>query len=253
MKDKDFLILIDAWSMLNNGRSEINRVERIAHREKQGVHSFLVYYLRGLTIMKLHYDMERILRDCDLLIKEGILEKTRIWGCLAKKYINDQNESGLSVLLISRDLPEGVPDRFAVLADRVGEYINKDQEGKPIHGVLLLHSETGTEGGYWAFQDKRFITPAKPGEGHDQWSYQGLHILEDGDKLTIYSDEKKSSILWEGVIQLKSLGLFNESAFGWWIHSDQKEIDRKTWAKWFFEERPAQLIKINPLLGMSSE
>ena len=29
-----------------------------------------------------------------------------------------------------------------------------------IAGRLFIHSETGTEGGYWAIQDKNFITPA---------------------------------------------------------------------------------------------
>ena len=27
-----------------------------------------------------------------------------------------------------------------------------------LEGILHLHSETGTEGGYWAFQDSKFIS-----------------------------------------------------------------------------------------------
>jgi hypothetical protein len=32
-------------------------------------------------------------------------------------------------------------------------------KGKAIEGVLQLFSETGTEGGDWALQDKRYIFP----------------------------------------------------------------------------------------------
>lgn len=34
-----------------------------------------------------------------------------------------------------------------------------------LEGVLFLHSETGTEGGYWAFQDKQFISKTMPSFG----------------------------------------------------------------------------------------
>ncbi|MFT4343822.1 MAG: hypothetical protein ACMXYE_03675 [Candidatus Woesearchaeota archaeon] len=31
-----------------------------------------------------------------------------------------------------------------------------------LNGILFLHSETGTEGGYWAFQDERYIQKSVP-------------------------------------------------------------------------------------------
>lgn len=36
-------------------------------------------------------------------------------------------------------------------------------------GVLDFHSETGTEGGYWAFMDQRFITPPNVESSYEQW------------------------------------------------------------------------------------
>lgn len=161
-------------------------------------------------------------------------------------------------------------------------------------GVCTFYSETGTEGGYWAFQDEKFIgipddtencarcgycrdyiekrqpgTPIQvisfqpllgalagknlnaclPGEHMWQlvspdgrWSYEGLHVLKNGDLLTIYSPEKPEEIVWSGVILLEQFSLFTQESFGCWIHSDQIGIERETWAKWFFEEYPGQLI-----------
>lgn len=74
------------------------------------------------------------------------------------------------------------------------------------------------------------------------WNYEGLHILKDGDQLTIYSKDDPNKIVWSGTIKLRQYPLFTEDAFGMWIHADQEGVDRKTWAKWFFEEYPAKLI-----------
>lgn len=108
-------------------------------------------------------------------------------------------------------------------------------------GFLEFYSETGTEGGFWAFQDERFIFPPNDTFRHEQYSYEGLHVLENGDRLTIYSPDAKE-VVWEGEISLKPYHIFTEDAFGVWIHADQEGVDRKTWAKWFFESYPAKLI-----------
>lgn len=192
-----------------------------------------------------------------------------------------------------------------------------------IKGVLVFHSETGTEGGYWAFQDEKFMgienhtrvctrcgrcwsandkVEPKPMftywlhdprpnyldayHGYDEpqdlplarddsetfnirwtksnndlalacyqsghkgwkpmypkgmWSYEGLHILRDGDQLIIFDIADTKKVVWEGKISLKEFNFFTEDAQGMWIHADQKDIDRKTWSKWFMNEYPAQL------------
>jgi hypothetical protein len=157
---------------------------------------------------------------------------------------------------------------------------------EPMRGVLCFHSETGTEGGYWAFQDGRHITTrvetrcrrcgswwnpeigeepdgddpigdtgfvtrsCKKGE-HDvgdvvvpSWSYEGLNVLKDGDVLTIFDKADPTTVVWSGTIEFKGHPLFTEEADGYWIHADQVGVLRDTWARWFFEEYPAELVKV---------
>jgi len=156
-----------------------------------------------------------------------------------------------------------------------------------LRGILHLWSETGTEGGYWAFQDQRYIstnttrfscrkcgaywdkadrpngpvaddpgairtnsfgrTFCAPGT-HDfdlvcplDWSYEGLHVLKDGDELTIYDKADPAKVVWSGTIRLRQHPLFTGSARGLWIHADQEGVDREQWAEWFFKEYPATL------------
>lgn len=165
-----------------------------------------------------------------------------------------------------------------------------------LEGILYLHSETGTEGGYWAFQDAQYIKKNVPqgyckdcgvymreqdgtikvqcvtildkevleelertgklkekpdcGDNNheeliaDDWSYEGLHLLRDGDYLTIYHPNDNKEV-WSGVIRLKQYALFTEDAFGLWIHADQEGIERDVWAEYFLREYPAKLIPIN--------
>ena len=114
-----------------------------------------------------------------------------------------------------------------------------------LKGVLHFWSETGTEGGHWAFQDKNFIEPPTEDWPHEKWSYEGLHVLENGDQLTIFSKDH-GGVVWSGVIRLKQHPLFTESARGMWIHTDQEGIDRNVWARWFMEGYPATLVKSSP-------
>lgn len=146
-----------------------------------------------------------------------------------------------------------------------------------IAGVCFFWSETGTEGGYWAFHDTRFTVPSfakvcrrchlywadngdtppaptdpqhcPPGthdwmpmnEAREEWLYGGLHVLKNGDQLTIFSKEHPHKVIWKGTIRLEHLGLFQEDAFGFWIHDDQVGMDRETWAEYFLKEYPARL------------
>ncbi|MDP3697317.1 MAG: hypothetical protein Q8R55_04830 [Candidatus Taylorbacteria bacterium] len=79
-------------------------------------------------------------------------------------------------------------------------------------------------------------------------SFKGHHVLKDGDWLTIYSKDEPRTMIWSGIVQLKKYPPFTESVSDIWIRSDQEEIDRGTWAKWFLDEHPATLVpykKIN--------
>ena len=106
-----------------------------------------------------------------------------------------------------------------------------------IKGVCHFFSETGTEGGHWAFHDESKSGP------DGKWLYEGLHILEDGDHLTIFSKENPAEELWSGVISLIRYDVFREHARGFWIHADQIGIPREQWALWFLNEHPGTLRK----------
>lgn len=104
-----------------------------------------------------------------------------------------------------------------------------------LQGRLCFHSETGTEGGYWAFESSE---PLLKG----QTAYDRLHILKNGDRLKIEHPTKKA-VVWDGVIDLKELNLFTEDARGMWIHADQKGIPRNIWSNYFFKGYSATLCK----------
>jgi len=118
-----------------------------------------------------------------------------------------------------------------------------------IKGTLFLYSETGTEGGYWAIQDEKFI--GKRDDGSPYWSYDGLHPLRDGDHLKIYHPD--GTLLWEGDIKLKQHPVFTESVdvhdessgvnLGLWIHADQIGMSRHDWAYPFMKEYKGELTK----------
>jgi hypothetical protein len=76
----------------------------------------------------------------------------------------------------------------------------------------------------------------------ESWDYKGLHILENQDILKI-KDPESSNCVWEGEINLKSFGVFQEHAKGAWIHAEQIGIDREKWADYFFNKYPATYQK----------
>ncbi len=69
------------------------------------------------------------------------------------------------------------------------------------------------------------------------YNYIGLHILENGDRLTVYDKDNPSRVLWKGIIQI----LPNRKHPGIPI---QMNVGRKKWCRWFLEGYPATLRKI---------
>jgi hypothetical protein len=111
---------------------------------------------------------------------------------------------------------------------------------RPLRGLLHFWSETGTEGGYWAFQDERFIDPASRDWPFGRWRYEGLWVLKDGDELAIFDKYNPRREIWRGAIRLREHALFTESAGGMWIHADQEGVPRDKWAEWFMSGYPAE-------------
>lgn len=110
-------------------------------------------------------------------------------------------------------------------------------EPTTVWGVTHFDSETGTEGGYWAVRDIRSIDIVTG----KWWPYCSVLRLQDGDELTIVEDDLKS-IIWTGTVSLRQYRAFTEDAEGMWIHADQIGVDRKKWARFFFDKLPCRLI-----------
>jgi len=193
-------------------------------------------------------------------------------------------------------------------------------------GVLTFHSETGTEGGFWAFQDEKFMgldagqqfsctrchrvwdknaqdEPPAPSftywqEGYEKdgirhlagyhwsdvylpdgklhptsefdreftsannevarqcaeeghlgwenmypdgiWSYEGLHILDDGDELTVWDDSTPPVRIFQGTVKLPPRqDPYAKGAYvaggGWTAHRRPPEGTEEIW--WFEEKR----------------
>ncbi len=126
-------------------------------------------------------------------------------------------------------------------------------------GKLEFHSETGTEGGYWAIQTDDSLhgteelvdgkcpwtpgrCPVEAGDWHQHATYEGLLVLRNGDELFVF-EEDGSTPKWKGAIELVQHPLFSEDAFGFWIHADQAGTNREEWAEMFFKELPATLVR----------
>ncbi len=93
-------------------------------------------------------------------------------------------------------------------------YIEPEEQVETMKGQAFLFSETGTEGGLFAFNDAATVKVNEWGETN--WSYDGLHVLRDGDYLKVlgerwaakwmdngveYPHESGYNVLWEGEIK----------------------------------------------------
>lgn len=148
-----------------------------------------------------------------------------------------------------------------------------------LKGVLHWHIEQGTEGGYFGFYDDAFREPNttrfacktcgfywdKSEETRQQmraravecglasckhsfepvspenWSYEGLHILVQGDYLTIFAKDDPSYVTWKGKIALKEYGpvAYHDGVF--YAYYNQIGVDREVWKQWFIDQLPAVL------------
>lgn len=129
-----------------------------------------------------------------------------------------------------------------------------------IEGRTEFHSETGTEGGYWAViandsihgpealvdgkcpWNSQGLCPVETGQYHEHGRYEGLHLLQDGDHLVVYRSDGET-VMWEGDIELIQHPLFSEDAHGFWIHADQAGEPRDVWSQLFFLELPCRLTR----------
>lgn len=117
---------------------------------------------------------------------------------------------------------------------------------KEMKGVCFLHSETGTEGGWWAMQEDGYLTD----DGH--WCYEGMQYLEEGDDFTVFADD--GTVLWHGIIhQDDETGAVphrvirngkvvvnhswkQQAVGGMWVHWIQIGMDPEAWGELFVGE-----------------
>ena len=108
-------------------------------------------------------------------------------------------------------------------------------------GTLEDYFETGSEGVYWSFfEDGEYESP-----------YDKLHLLQNGDYLTIYNPD--DSIAWQGEIIEDRLSAFAErmpgkyenfgqaTCGGLWVHWNQKDFDPLEWGAYFLKKFRAEL------------
>jgi hypothetical protein len=103
-------------------------------------------------------------------------------------------------------------------------------------GTFFFWSETGTEGGYWAFQDEMYDVSGS--------AYEGFHILKNGDKIKIY--DNTDNVYLETTVSLEE---YPSDAQGtqtpYWLHTRPTNVNFYIWAHAFFEEFRGVLIEEN--------
>jgi len=99
---------------------------------------------------------------------------------------------------------------------------------KPLRGHVWMYYETGYEGSIWAFQDEQLA------------GYPGLHILQNGDKLKMFSKKNPAKVLWEGTLDLS---IPQKNFLGWVVATHLPVgIRRSRWKTWFQKEYCGELL-----------
>ncbi|NQU83229.1 MAG: hypothetical protein HQ536_00810 [Parcubacteria group bacterium] len=128
-------------------------------------------------------------------------------------------------------------DRLIKTETREEEISISENEFEKLKGVC--HYYVGDGGGHWAFQDSKHII------SESEWRYEGLHILENGDQLTIFSPDDPDKIVWSGTINFKKdskqLSRKDKIVGSWFC---QVGVKRYEWPKWFVDKYPAKLIPV---------
>lgn len=119
-----------------------------------------------------------------------------------------------------------------------------------INGHLEPFAEQGTEGIVWCIYDPSHNT------ADGKRSYDGLHLIEKGDLLKIFTDESRKGLEWQGPIDFdyeaekKPIRGFEhlvvQRVGGCTVNGLQKGVDPDTWFDYFVRSLPAALTKAEP-------
>lgn len=142
----------------------------------------------------------------------------------------------------------------------MNEQVQQYAETIARRGTLWFDSETGTEGGWYAWQDAEHQHGGTPGDPcpwdhagcpvaagfyHQHASRDGLQRFKNGDHVRIFSPED-GTVVWEGFVRLTRRNDVYEnpeaSVFGLWVNQEPDVgVERETWAKWFLNELPCEV------------
>ena len=100
-----------------------------------------------------------------------------------------------------------------------------------MRGFLDFWVEGGHEGGYWTFIDQGDVPNSLCQDTSHEYSHDKRHTLKDGDKLTVFDKDNPAKIVWKGTVSLTGHP-----------YTEQKELDRTTWARWFYRGYPAEFF-----------
>lgn len=101
-----------------------------------------------------------------------------------------------------------------------------------VEGIAYGWWETGTEGVHWAVQANW------KGE---RWSYDDLHVLQDGDRLQI-TDTETNAVVFDGAVELDTEACkvegqeWGQGVCGFYVHGVQVGVDPERWFGWFMHE-----------------
>ncbi|HTK84403.1 MAG TPA: hypothetical protein VL625_04895 [Patescibacteria group bacterium] len=99
-----------------------------------------------------------------------------------------------------------------------------EHEGKIIYGALEPFAETGTEGTIWAVHE------------YGKAGYEGLHYVEGGDQLTVYSNVRDGEVDWEGKLDF---GPEQVTKIGWTeVMRESRHMSTEEWLQMSYQNRP---------------
>ena len=102
-----------------------------------------------------------------------------------------------------------------------------ERDGKTIYGALEPFCETGTEGVVWSVAE------------YGKAGYDGLNCLQDGDKLTVYSEVRNGEVEWEGKLDFDKEQI---EKIGWTeILRKSKNMDTQKWMQMCWDRRPIMI------------
>ncbi len=113
-----------------------------------------------------------------------------------------------------------------------------------MEGYISSYWEQGWEGySLQVFQDA-----AHCDEQTGQWSFDGTYLIEEGDVLSIYSQD--GSVLWEGEVRHHRDGILAR----WWAHLRGRTptVSAEQWKAWF-DHKPPLKARLRIPSGASRE